>query len=167
MGKIVRKTYGIFGMVEHSVLIGPASCNVRIEFKNGRISVRGVEPCTFTTDNPAVQSLIEQTDKFKKKYIVVVSKKEIEVVDDAPADDAPADDAPADDAPADDAECVDAKDNASVSGCASNTFDNVKNSQQAKKVLMEVYRVSLSELGNVDEVREKATSLGVSFPNWK
>ena len=157
MGKIVRKTYGIFGMVEHSVLIGPASCNVRIEFKNGRISVRGVEPCTFTTDNPAVQSLIEQTDKFKKKYIVVVSKKEIEVVDDAPADDAPADDA----------ECVDAKDNASVSGCASNTFDNVKNSQQAKKVLMEVYRVSLSELGNVDEVREKATSLGVSFPNWK
>lgn len=157
MGKIVRKTYGIFGMVEHSVLIGPASCNVRIEFKNGRISVRGVEPCTFTTDNPAVQSLIEQTDKFKKKYIVVVSKKEIEVVDDAPADDAPADNA----------ECVDAKDNASVSGCASNTFDNVKNSQQAKKVLMEVYRVSLSELGNVDEVREKATSLGVSFPNWK
>lgn len=157
MGKIVRKTYGIFGMVEHSVLIGPASCNVRIEFKNGRISVRGVEPCTFTTDNPAVQSLIEQTDKFKKKYIVVVSKKEIEVVDDAPADDAPADDA----------ECVDDKDNVSASGCASNTFDNVKNSQQAKKVLMEVYRVPLSELGNVDEVREKATSLGVSFPNWK
>lgn len=157
MVKIVRKTYGIFGMVEHSVLIGPASCNVRIEFKNGRISVRGVEPCTFTTDNPAVQSLIEQTDKFKKKYIVVVSKKEIELVDDAPADDAPADDA----------ECVDDKDNVSASGCASNTFDNVKNSQQAKKVLMEVYRVPLSELGNVDEVREKATSLGVSFPNWK
>ena len=54
-------------------------------------------------------------------------------------------------------------------GCveSSNVFNDVKNSQQAKRILMEVYSVPLNELGDAEVIREKAVSLGVIFPNWK
>lgn len=155
MGKITKKTYGIYGMIEHSILIGHAGSNVRIRFSDGRITVRGIEPCTFTTDNEAVQQLIEQTDKFKNKYIRLVRKEEV-VIDDEPSVD---DVQSGGDEPSgvdEDAERNDA-----------GTYPDVKNSQQAKKVLMEQYGVSMSELGDVASVRAKAEEVGVLFPNWK
>ena len=154
MGKIFRKTYGIYGMVEHSILLGKSGSNVRIDFKDGRITVRGVEPCTFTTESKAVQDLIEQTDKFKQKYIRIVRKESIDIPDDEVQ-------------PVVEATSI-SESNANVEGCESgNVFEDVKNSQQAKKVLMEVYSVPLNELGNAEVIREKAVSLGVIFPNWK
>lgn len=154
MGKIFRKTYGIYGMVEHSILLGKSGSNVRIDFKDGRITVRGVEPCTFTTESKAVQDLIEQTDKFKQKYIRIVRKESIDIPDDEVQ-------------PVVEATSI-SESNANVEGCEiGNVFEDVKNSQQAKKVLMEVYSVPLNELGNAEVIREKAVSLGVIFPNWK
>ena len=155
MGKITKKTYGIYGMIEHSILIGHAGSNVRIRFSDGRITVRGIEPCTFTTDNEAVQQLIEQTDKLKNKYIRLVRKEEV-VIDDEPSVD---DVQSGGDEPSgvdEDAERNDA-----------GTYPDVNNSQQAKKVLMEQYGVSMSELGDVASVRAKAEEVGVLFPNWK
>ena len=154
MGKIIRKTYGIYGMVEHSILLGKSGSNVRIDFKDGRITVRGVEPCTFTTENKAVQDLIEQTDKFKQNYIRIVRKESIDIPDDEVqpvVEESKSDEKGADDG------CVE----------SSNVFNDVKNSQQAKRILMEVYSVPLNELGDAEVIREKAVSLGVIFPNWK
>lgn len=149
MGKITKKTYGIYGMIEHSILIGHAGSNVRIRFSDGRITVRGIEPCTFTTDNAAVQQLIEQTDKFKNKYIRLVRKEEVAIDDEPSGGDEPS-------GVDEDAERND-----------TGTYPDVKNSQQAKKVLMEQYGVSMSELGDVASVRAKAEEVGVLFPNWK
>lgn len=161
MGKITKKTYGIYGMVEHSILIGHAGSNVRIRFSDGRITVRGIEPCTFTTDNAAVQQLIEQTDKFKNKYIRLVRKEEVVIDDEPSVDDVQSggDEPSAGDEPSGVDEDAERND--------TGTYPDVKNSQQAKKVLMEQYGVSMSELGDVDSVRAKAEEVGVLFPNWK
>ena len=156
MAKIIKKTYGIYGMVEHSILIGPSN-NIRIDFCNGRMTTRGVEPCTFTTDNASIQEMIERTKKFKEKYIKLVRKEEI-VIPDEPTEESPRDEKPSD--TPDEVQHTDTQDKGA-------TFAGVKNSQQAKGVLMEVYGVSMSELPNVEAVRAKAEELGLSFPNWK
>lgn len=47
-----------------------------------------------------------------------------------------------------------------------NVFEDVKNSQEAKAILMEQFGVALSELGNKAAILEKAKELKVVFPNW-
>lgn len=156
MVKIIKKTYGIYGMAEHSILIGPLS-NIRIHFTNGRMTVRGVEPCTFTTDNVAIQEMIEQTKKFKETYIKLVRKEEI-VVPDEPSKESVSADKPS--------AVSDVEPYAGVHE-EGESFPKVKNSQQAKSVLMDCYGVSMSELPNAEAVRAKAEELRLSFPNWK
>lgn len=142
MGK-KKKTYGVYGMVEYSMVIGSSGSNIRVDFKHGSMTVRGIEPCTFTTDNEAVQKLIENTEKFKKGHIKIVRSESV-------ASDKQPEQAP------------------SSTESNPNVYPSVKNSQQARDVLIgEPYLVPLSELGNKEAILGVASSVGVSFPNWK
>lgn len=146
-----KKTYGVFGLNEYSTIIPCGKSYLRIEFTDGSMSVRGVEPAKFTTSNEVVQTAIETSEKFLKGRIKLLSSVPVSSV------------------------VVDISQKGTVaeeSGSASSSssmdsYPSVVNSQQAKEVLRsEPYNVSLSELGNKADIQNKAKELGVSFPNW-
>lgn len=68
----MKKTYGVSGMVEWTVLIPAGKGSVRIRFTGGSISGYGVTPATFVTDNPAMMHLIEQSSLFRQKRITLL-----------------------------------------------------------------------------------------------
>lgn len=147
--KLYRKIYGVYGMVEWSTLIPTKGGSLRVDFANGCISTRGIDPATFSTDNLAVQVAIESSPKFLSGRIKLVKSFEIGESEDAP---------PIDNHPQE-------KDGDSD---GDNVYPDVKNSQQAKEILIgEPYNVSLAELGNKAVIQEKAGELGIVFPNWK
>lgn len=68
----MKKTYGVSGMVEWTVLIPVGRSSVRIRFTGGSISGYGVTPATYTTDNPALMHLIENSQLFRRKRITLL-----------------------------------------------------------------------------------------------
>jgi len=137
-----KNTYGIFGMVEQSCLIPIGSGHLRVNFAKGSLSSNGVTPATFVTTNAVVQSAIENSDKYKNGIIKLVRSVSLSVEDDG--------------------------DTVTKSSGSLKVYQDVKNSNQAKEILMSTpYDVSLADLGSKSAVQKKAEELGVSFPNWK
>lgn len=66
------KRYGIFGMTEYVALIPVGAGSMRVHFTGGQMSAYGVVPATFSTADPTVQWLIEQSVQFKGKRIRVL-----------------------------------------------------------------------------------------------
>ena len=69
------KTYGVKGLMEWQLQLPtgrPAKPAITISFTGGQITGYGVAPARFTTDDPYIQRLIEQTDHFKNKRIVTL-----------------------------------------------------------------------------------------------
>lgn len=148
-----KKTYGVFGLNEYSTIIPCGSSYLRIEFADGSMSVRGVEPAKFTTSNEVVQAAIESSEKFLKGRIKLISSVPVSsVVVDISQKGTVAEESGT---------------SSSSSSSSMDSYPSVVNSQQAKEVLRsEPYNVSLSELGNKADIQNKAKELGVSFPNW-
>lgn len=46
-------------------------------------------------------------------------------------------------------------------------YQDVKNAQTAKEVLIREFNVPIIELQDKESIKSKAKELGVSFPNWK
>lgn len=149
-----KKTYGVFGLNEYSTIIPCGSSYLRIEFADGSMSVRGVEPAKFTTSNEVVQAAIESSEKFLKGRIKLISSVPVSsVVVDISQKGTVAEES--------------GTTSSSSSSSMDSSYPSVVNSQQAKEVLRsEPYNVSLSELGNKADIQNKAKELGVSFPNW-
>lgn len=64
--------YGVYGIMEWQALIHTGRSSVRIPFTGGMLSAYGVVPATFSTANPALQRLIEQSAYFRRGKIVRV-----------------------------------------------------------------------------------------------
>lgn len=183
--KLYRKVYGVFGMVEWSTLIPMGNGNIRIDFSNGSMTERGIDPATFSTENHVVQIAIEESAKFKNNKIKLMKAYEIGEIVDPVLEVAPAKVAPVKvKAPKDkdteggegsgggekggnDAAGSEAGAGGSSEG-SNKIFPDVKNSQQAKDILLGgPFNVALAELGNKTAILTKSEGLGVSFPNWK
>lgn len=71
----VWKTYGVSGMIEWHVML-PASGSGRsmlaIDFTGGQISGYGVSPARFTTADPFVQRVIEESCWYREKKRIVL-----------------------------------------------------------------------------------------------
>lgn len=178
--KLYRKVYGVFGMVEWSTLIPMGNGNIRIDFSNGSMTERGIDPATFSTGNHVVQIAIEESAKFKNNKIKLMKAYEIGEIVDPVLEVAPAKVAPVKvKAPKDkDTEGGEGSGGGEKGGAETGAggsseggnkiFPDVKNSQQAKDILLgEPFNVSLAELGNKTAILTKSEGLGVSFPNWK
>lgn len=75
---MTQKTYGVYGMIEWSILLNVAGRIMNIDFEGGLASGTGIRPATFTTRNEIVQFAIENSGHFKKGRIILVSEMEIE-----------------------------------------------------------------------------------------
>lgn len=161
--ELYRKVYGVYGMVEWSTLIPAGGGNIRIDFTNGCLSTRGIDPATFSTDNLAVQVAIENSPRFRGGKIKLVSKYVIGETKDSVLEEKSKTRSESSESDFENKETV-----VDSGGERSVPFAEVKNSQQAKAVLMESpYNVPLAELGSKSAIQEKAAELNVVFPNWK
>ena len=75
---MTQKTYGVYGMIEWSILLNVAGRIMNIDFEGGLASGTGIRPATFTTRNEIVQFAIENSGHFKQGRIILVSEMEIE-----------------------------------------------------------------------------------------
>lgn len=63
------KTYGVYGLMEWSALVGNDNVRMRIDFSGGSVSGYGVIPACYATDDPVVQTLIESSAHFRSGRI--------------------------------------------------------------------------------------------------
>ena len=64
-----KVTYGVMGMMEWNALIPVGRSTLRVHFSGGTLTGYGATPATFTTDNPAVMRLIEDSYWYKIRKI--------------------------------------------------------------------------------------------------
>lgn len=69
----MRKTYGAPGLMEWHAIIPAGRSSVRVNFNGGSMSGYGSFPARFSTDNEALQKLIERSSYFSEKRIMLLS----------------------------------------------------------------------------------------------
>ena len=148
---LYKKKYGIYGKVEMSVLIPVNKAKLRINFQDGIINTQGVVPASFTTSDPVVQTAIENHEMYLKGRIKLVKKYKIGEVETETSSQPSKSESPAPETPQD----------------GSTVYEDVKNAQTAKEVLIREFNVPIIELQDKESIKSKAKELGVSFPNWK
>lgn len=148
---LYKKKYGIYGKVEMSVLIPVNKAKLRINFQDGIINAQGVVPASFTTSDPVVQTAIENHEMYLKGRIKLVKKYKIGEVETETSSQPSKSENPAPETPQD----------------GSTVYEDVKNAQTAKEVLIREFNVPIIELQDKESIKSKAKELGVSFPNWK
>lgn len=148
---LYKKKYGIYGKVEMSVLIPVNKAKLRINFQDGIINAQGVVPASFTTSDPVVQTAIENHEMYLKGRIKLVKKYKIGEVETETSSQPFKSESPAPETPQD----------------GSTVYEDVKNAQTAKEVLIREFNVPIIELQDKESIKSKAKELGVSFPNWK
>ena len=148
---LYKKKYGIYGKVEMSVLIPVNKAKLRINFQDGIINAQGVVPASFTTSDPVVQTAIENHEMYLKGRIKLVKKYKIGEVETETSSQPSKSESPAQETPQD----------------GSTVYEDVKNAQTAKEVLIREFNVPIIELQDKESIKSKAKELGVSYPNWK
>lgn len=148
---LYKKKYGIYGKVEMSVLIPVNKAKLRINFQDGIINAQGVVPASFTTSDPVVQTAIENHEMYLKGRIKLVKKYKIGEVETETSSQPSKSESTAPETPQD----------------GSTVYEDVKNAQTAKEVLIREFNVPIIELQDKESIKSKAKELGVSFPNWK
>ena len=134
-----------------SVLIPVNKAKLRINFQDGIINAQGVVPASFTTSDPVVQTAIENHEMYLKGRIKLVKKYKIGEVETETSSQPSKSESPAPETPQD----------------GSTVYQDVKNAQTAKEVLIREFNVPIIELQDKESIKSKAKELGVSFPNWK
>lgn len=64
-----RKSYGVSGLMEWTVLVPAGNSFLRVEFTGGTMNGYGISPATFTTSDPVVQRIIEESVLYRSGRI--------------------------------------------------------------------------------------------------
>lgn len=67
-------TYGAPRLVDWVAQIKVGAATVRVHFIGGALTAYGVTPAEYTTDNPFIQKVIEQSSYFKEGRIITLRK---------------------------------------------------------------------------------------------
>ena len=78
---MIRKTYGVSGLMDWTTQIKAGKGAVSVHFTGGALTAYGVTPAKFSTSNPFFQNVIECSDHFKNGRIKLL--EQMEVPDDA------------------------------------------------------------------------------------
>ena len=78
---MIRKTYGVSGLMDWTTQIKTGKVSVSVHFTGGALTAYGVTPAKYSTSNPFFQSVIENSEQFKSGRIMLLG--EMEVPDDA------------------------------------------------------------------------------------
>ena len=78
---MIRKTYGVSGLMDWTTQIKAGKGSVSVHFTGGALTAYGVTPAKYSTSNPFFQSVIENSKQFKSGRIELLGT--MEVPDDA------------------------------------------------------------------------------------
>ena len=78
---MIRKTYGVSGLMDWTTQIKTGKVSVSVHFTGGALTAYGVTPAKYSTSNPFFQSVIENSEQFKSGRIELLGT--MEVPDDA------------------------------------------------------------------------------------
>lgn len=76
---MIRKTYGVSGLMHWTTQIKAGKGSVSVHFTGGALTAYGVTPAKFSTSNPFFQNVIENSEQFQSGRIELIG--EIEVAD--------------------------------------------------------------------------------------
>jgi hypothetical protein len=68
------KTYGVDNLMDWDAEIETGKAKVRVHFTGGTATAYGVTPALYTTNNPFIQAVIENSNYFKTKRIKLIRK---------------------------------------------------------------------------------------------
>ncbi len=90
------KTYGVMGLMEWQPILHIGKATFRPEFTGGTMSAFGTTPATYTTKDPVIQRIIEDSAYYKSGRIELIRENVIEgSAEDSKTEDAPEADATA------------------------------------------------------------------------
>ena len=78
---MIRKTYGVSGLMDWTTQIKAGKGSVSVHFTGGALTAYGVTPAKYSTSNPFFQSVIENSKQFNSGRIELLGT--MEVPDDA------------------------------------------------------------------------------------
>jgi hypothetical protein len=73
-----KKTYGAPNFMDWIAQIRAGAATVRVHFTGGALSVYGVTPAEYTTSDPFIQTVIEQSQYFKEGRITLLKTVELD-----------------------------------------------------------------------------------------
>ena len=147
----MKKKYGIRNTSECVLRLPVGGSTVVCPFTNGNLQSREEIPASYTTDNPIIQYVIENCDKFKGGKIFLMA----EYSDDAKVESAPATKAEPE------------KKKAKKADRKQRVIEGVTTFGEAVTALMTEDGVKMSDLSDVESCIRIAEGLGISFPNLK
>lgn len=72
----MKKTYAARGLLDWQMTLNIGGAFIRISFSGGSMGSNGVIPAKYTTDNPAIQRMIEKTPHFESGRIYIIPPPE-------------------------------------------------------------------------------------------
>ncbi len=72
-----KKTYGAPRLVDWVAQIKAGAATLKVHFTGGALTTYGVTPAEYTTSDPFIQRVIENSTYFKEGRIILVRKSEI------------------------------------------------------------------------------------------
>lgn len=78
---MIRKTYGVSGLMDWTTNIKVGKASVSVHFTGGALTAYGVTPAKYSTANPFFQNVIEGSEYYKSGRIQLLGQ--MEVPDDA------------------------------------------------------------------------------------
>jgi len=145
----VKKTYGVYNLMEWSILITIGTKPTRINFTGGLTSGAGVTPATYTTDNQIIQYFLEKSQFFKSGRIRLIRTVELPQVKETKAP------------------VVESKEPMAVESKISEgeqlTSVPVSCADDAKDYLVSNFNISRNEIKTLSAIKKVAASHGVEF----
>ena len=74
---MIRKTYGVSGLMDWTTQIKAGKGSVSVHFTGGALTAYGVTPAKYSTSNPFFQSVIENSKQFKSGRIELLGTMEV------------------------------------------------------------------------------------------
>lgn len=161
-------TYGAPNLVDWVAQIKAGAATVRVHFTGGALTSYGVTPAEYTTENPFIQRVIEQSSYFKEGRIITVRSCVAEslVKSDKPVN------KPKAVTKVEAAQVVDVADVSDVAGVADvapGDFEDVEVSclQDAQAYLQEKFSIPSYKVRTCEAAQRAASEHGVRFTGAK
>ena len=74
---MIRKTYGVSGLMDWTTQIKAGKGSVSVHFTGGALTAYGVTPAKFSTSNPFFQNVIENSEQFQSGRIELIGEMEV------------------------------------------------------------------------------------------
>ena len=75
---MIRKTYAARGLLDWQIALNVGGAVLRICFSGGSMGTNGVLPAKYTTDNPVIQKMIEDSPHFKSHRVYLFSSQKLQ-----------------------------------------------------------------------------------------